>query len=517
MSNFLEEFLKGFFKDAIPLSVIAEALGRTLSLGLVVAFSSGFLGLFLVWLVTRAEIRGARFLSQFLTVSYALPAYLLGMAWVVLGNPTVGLLKSILPEGGSYGFWGMAWVEMTVAFAFPFLELKSGFEKLDPSLEEAARMSGASPLRVFWNVSLPLLWPALLNGMSLAFLYTISSFGVPAILGLPAKKFVLTTLIYSQIKLGGGEGLLVALKLALILLIMAVMALGLSSYFLKQQSKRSGVISGSKVSRPSRIRLGVYQWPALLVAWFFGFIAVILPWGALGLSALAPVAGSYAPSDWTFRNLKYVLGLSDLREGLINSLFLTFVVTVFLVFLGFVLGFLAVRRNKNWAKATVAFLSLPFSTPGSVLALIVVLFLAWVSNQTGWMSSALTGLALAYALKYAAVPAKLMMAAYSQTHPSLEEAARISGARTLELLRTIWFPLLKTSMGAGAFLVALPIFSELTMSVLLTGPGATTLGTVLFQLQEYADQPSAAALAWLLLTTAGACAMIRAFRMKEVS
>ena len=91
----------------------------------------------------------------------------------------------------------------------------------------------------------------------------------------------------------------------------------------------------------------------------------------------------------------------------------------------------------------------------------------------------------------------------------------MSGASTGQLLRTIWFPLLKSALAAGWFLSALPIFSELTMSILLTGPGASTLGTVLFQLQEYADQPSAAALAWILLSAALAVALIRAVWAKR--
>ena len=110
------------------------------------------------------------------------------MAWIVLGNPSVGLLRGWLPAGGSYGFWGIVCVESCVAFAFPYLELRAGFSRLDPALEEAARMSGAGPFGVLRDVSFPLLRPALLNGMLLAFLYALSSFGGPALLGIPVQS-----------------------------------------------------------------------------------------------------------------------------------------------------------------------------------------------------------------------------------------------------------------------------------------------------------------------------------------
>src|SRR6185436_18151664 len=99
------------------------------------------------------------------------------------------------------------------------------------------------------------------------------------------------------------------------------------------------------------------------------------------------------------------------------------------------------------------------------------------------LSQPLLLIALAYALKYAAVGARSLVAAYRQVDPVLEEAARVSGARTVRLLWTIWLPLLRPTLIGVWLLAALPMLTELTMSVLLTGPGAATLGTVLFQLQ----------------------------------
>src|SRR5262249_42197466 len=154
------------------------------------------------------------------------------------------------------------------------------------------------------DVSFPLLRPALLNGMLLAFLYAISSFGVPALLGLPARKFTLTTLIYSRLKLGGAEGLKAGFELSLILLAIAVAGLVISARF----GRRGAALAGGKSSRQSLVRLGSgWRWLAGAVAWGFFAWAVILPWGALAISAMAPVAGKYSPSLWTLTHLKYVL------------------------------------------------------------------------------------------------------------------------------------------------------------------------------------------------------------------
>ncbi len=494
------------FADGISNAAVIDALLRSLSLSLAVAFISGVAGCLVAWLVTRSDIGGGRALSGLFSMPYAIPAYLLGMAWIVLGNPAVGAIKEIFPESGVYGFHGMVLVESTVAFAFPYLELKAGFERMDPSLEEAARMSGARPWRVFRDVSFPLLWPPMVNGMCLSFLYTLSSFGVPAMLGMPVRQFVLTTLIYSQFKLGGMAGIAAGLRLSLLLLVMAMLVLVLSNRLVALQRRRGGAITGSRVSRPGLVRLGRGRVPFTAVTWAVFAAAVALPWGALAFSAMAPVAGDYAPSAWTMRNLEYVLNLPEFREALVNSLALSISVATFVVGAGFLLAFAAVRRGSRAAGWIIEAMGVPFSTPGTVIAILLIFVSTWAAAAMGRFGlsfdSPVFWMGLAYALKYSAVSARMLSAAYRQVHPSLEEAAVVSGATTFILLRTIWFPLLSRTVIAAWFLTALPMFTELTMSVLLTGPGGATMGTVLFQLQEYADQPSAAALAWILLSAA---------------
>jgi iron(III) transport system permease protein len=397
---------------------------------------------------------------------------------------------------------GIVCVMSSVAFAFPFLELRAGFERMDPALEEAARISGCKPWRVFRDVSLPLLWPSLVNGMCLAFLYALASFGVPALLGMPVRKFVLTTLIYSQLKMGGLDGLRNGLRLSLVLLAIAAVVLLLSAWLSRLQRRR-GAISGAKSSRQSRVDLGGWRIGASAMAWALLFVTVALPWFALGISALAPVAGHYSPSGWTLANIISILMLPDFHTALLNSFLLTLVVASTVAGVGFLLAFACVRQRSRVAGWIIESFGIPFATPGTVIA-IVLIFLGVALTRLGlpFGDSPLLLMALAYALKYAAVGARSMITAFRQIDPALEEAARVSGATTWPLLRTIWLPLLKKSVAAAWLLAALPMLTELTMSVILTGPDAATLGTVLFELQAYRDQASAAAFAWLLLSLA---------------
>lgn len=496
--------------------LVIEVLLRTLSIGAVVSLISGALGMSLAWIVTRTQVPGKKQLNILLSVPYALPCFLLAMAWIVLGNPQVGILKELFPtEHGSYGFWGICLVLSSVAFAFPFFEIRAGFDKLDPALEEAGRMSGAGPLKVFTSISFPLLWPSLLNGMCLSFLFAVSSFGAPALLGMPVRSLVMTTLIYSQIRVGGINGIQDGLGLSLILLIVAIAVLALAWLMNVLQKKKMGPITGTKSSRPSLVNLGAFKWPVAFFAWGYFFVVVVLPWIALGISALAPIAGDYSISSWTLKNLHYVFSLSDFKEALFNSIVLSFSMATVIALVGFLLGFASVRKKQKWASVLLELLNLPFSMPGTVLAILIIVSASFLVQFGIPADQILLMMAVAYGLKYAAVGTRSLTQAFHQIHPALEESARVCGAKTGTLLRTIWFPLLKKNITACWMLAALPMFTELTMSILLTGPGGATLGTVLFELQEYADQPSAASLAWILLSVAMIIAWLTRPKEKE--
>lgn len=481
--------------------LLAEALLRTLGIGFSVALCSGFLAILFSWLLVRTDLPGARFFEKWLSVPYSLPAYLLALAWMVLGNPTVGLLKDFLPSDGITSLWGIIFVETSVAFVFPFLELTSGFRRLDPSLEEAARLSGATPLKAFLKVGLPLLFPALLSGMMLSFLYAISSFGVPALLGMPARKLVVTTLIYSQFRLGGSDGLKQGLLLSLGLLAVAVLALALLKSYDRYRIRRFGTprLASGKSSRHSLVRLGRYRYGFALLPFTWITLTLVLPWGALALSTFAAGPGRYQLEGWSFSHLQELWQLPLLTESVINSLGLALTIASLVTVLSFWMGFKEIRRGCAIARTTSEILLLPFASPGSTIAL---LWLTATSLLIPGFSVPLLALAVCCALKYFAIGIRAFRTAFAQIDPVLEESARLSGAGLWSLLGRIWAPLLSGTATSVFFLVSMPVFTELTMSVLLTGPGASTLGTLLFQLQEYANPSAAAALAFVLLTVA---------------
>ncbi|MEK7690668.1 MAG: ABC transporter permease subunit, partial [Bdellovibrionota bacterium] len=302
-------------------SYFFETLFRTLALGTVVATLATFSGVFAAWTVERSDLPARATWARLLALPYSIPGYLIGMAAIAAANQIGARV---------YGFWGMALVESAVAFAFPFLEVRATLVRMDPAVEEAARMSGASPARVFAKITVPLALPAVGNGWILAFLYAVSSFGVPALIGLPDRKPVLTTWIYSSLRMGGEQGLREAAVVALLLL-----ALCGSLLFAAHRIRASAkwVSGGLRANRPTVTRLSPFAktFAFSSVALFF-VITSLAPWLVLLFSGLAPIAGSFAPSTWTFRNFEYVIfGLPDFKDGLLHSTGLALLATFLIV------------------------------------------------------------------------------------------------------------------------------------------------------------------------------------------
>jgi iron(III) transport system permease protein len=162
------------------------------------------------------------------------------------------------------------------------------------------------------------------------------------------------------------------------------------------------------------------------------------------------------------------------------------------------LGYLLVWRRTPVLRALAALAEVPYALPGVVLAIaMILLFLrplplvGWSLYNTPWI------ILLAYLARFLALSLRPVVSGYQQLDRSLEEAARMAGASFGYRLRTVALPLVAPVAGAGALLVFLTAFSELTVSALLWSAGAETLGVVIFGLDQAGDAVSAAAVSVL--------------------
>ncbi len=510
--------LRGLTSPALAWQALFEPLhlqatARTVALTLGVTLITLLLGVPIGWLVGRTDLPRARAWRTACMLPFLIPPYISAIAWISLLNPSSGLLNRGLanlglPGGDIYTLGGMIWV-MGLAYT-PLIMVATAdtLARMDASLEEQARICGASPWRVFSRITLPMATPGILGGASLVMAATAASFGVPYLLasGSAEPPTVLTTRIYQTLDLDPATGRPAAVALCLVLLVLGI---GIPLLMRRMVGRRQFTTVTGKATRPKPFVLGRARRPAQVLLGLYVGIGVLLPTVTILVTSLMANFGR----GLTAANL----GLGHYRTVLFerpetlrsigHSVLLATVVAAVAVVVGLLVSWLADREPTRAHRTLSAVASLPYAIPGTVLALGMLLtfsvavrfILADRLTVHLELMDTLWILGIAYLIKFLAFPVGSAAAGLKATDASLEQAARLSGATWAGTLRRITLPLLSADLAAAFFLVWIPAFSEVTMSILLTGPDTPVVGTLLFHLQTYGDPPAAAVLAVLVM------------------
>ncbi|MHA7631452.1 ABC transporter permease [Corallococcus sp. M7] len=496
------------------LSAESGALVNTLGISLGATAWALCLGAPLAFLLFRTDLplRGA--FTVLFTLPSAIPAFIWGMGWLSLASPRAGYLNRMLGADvfDLYGAAGIAFVEGLSGLPLVLLAGAAALRRVDPALEEAARICGASPLRAVMSTTVPLVLPALLSGAVMVFLMAASSFGVPYLLGVSASPptRVLTTRIYELVLLGSEEGLPRASVLASFLLLLTPLALGLT--WLLGRSGRVRLSAGKGVS-PRVLALGTWRTAALAGVGLVGGVLVVLPLAAILLTSLQRSFG--AALTWDTLTLSHWSGvLWDARTLRATGRSVLLAAGAGLLVVGLGLSAALLRRAFRRGGAAVEAMAVwPFAVPGTVLALALL-----VAFSRDWRLVVLDRFAFVLALahtpwlmlvgyvgKYLALGERNSSEALAQVDPSLAEAARVGGAGPVRAFVDATLPLLRPALTVAFVLAFLACATEITLSVLLVPAGSEVLGTLLFELQSYADPAAAAVLAcaFVALVVAG--------------
>ncbi len=491
------------YRNVYSQDVSWNALTNTIKLSLGVMIASVIITFPLAWLVGRTDMPGKKVYRTLLVSSYMIPPYVGAIAWVQLLNPSVGYLNEIIKwlfglETAPFDIYtmaGLGWVLTLFYSPFAFITISRAMEKMDPTLEEAARVSGASPLRTVFDVTLPLMAPSILAGGLLVFIAAGSCFGIPAIVGMPGNIEVMTTRIVTYIYMGDAEGVRDATALAASLMFLANFLLFGMTWMLGKKDYTT--ISG-KSTRPNMVELGKWKWPAFLAVGAYTMISIIIPLGSIILTSLIITLSKPIGLD----NLGFdawipVITSSQYMESIWNSVIYAVIAACIGTVLSVFIAYLAVKTTVKGRSLPDLLVVIGGSTPSIVIAL--ALIITFSGNFGLNLYSTMWILVVSYLVKYMTMSVRTIAASLSQVHISLEEAALNSGASWLRCCKDIIMPLIAPSIIAGWFLIFMPSFYELTMSLLLYGSDTKTIGVLLYELQTYADTQNASVLSVIIL------------------
>ncbi len=484
------------YKRAFSSSMTLRSFRNTLLVCGSTVILSTLVSLPLAWLFTRTDIPLKNFWRTTFCLPYAIPPFLGAIAWIYLANPSNGLLLDLFPWLNIYTMSGLIFVMTAFFYTFILINLLTAMEKIDPSLEEAARISGAGSIQVFFKVTLPLVTPSLISGMLLAFLSAIANFGIAALIGNAAGITLMTTQIVLFQKMASYTGLKLSGILSLSLLLLALLVFTLDHFISKRF--RFSLVTG-KVARPSLIELGRKRKWAMGLLILLSLILFVLPVSAILIAALSKIQGERSFSNFGLQNFSMIfLKTDETWRAVKNSFILALGAGITCTFFGYFLSQSGKSVSGLVNKIKEVFVAIPYAVPGTVLSL--ALILTSLAFQLP-LYNTLAIILIAYFAKFLNFSYRILNDGISQVDKTLIDAAEVAGAGSFQIFWRIWMPILRPFMMASFFLVFMPAFSELTMTVLLTGPGNETIGTLIFQMQEYGDASGggAAVLAFFVL------------------
>lgn len=483
-----------------------QALRNSLIIAGMTTLGSTIVGTFFAWLVTRTDLPYKGFMKGLFLVPFMLPSFIGALAWKMLLSPNAGFINRFFidnfgfdgPIFNVYSYLGISLVEVMYLFPFVFIQVCGALERMDPTLEESARISGAGLFTITRKITIPLVLPSILSGALLIMLYSMAHFGTVAVLGIENGIYNIPTLIYERIHQSAGsfDSIRTGTVLATVLIITAAFIIWLQG---KVLGKGHYQIIGGKSFRPMELKLRALRMPLLIFCLAYIAFTILLPTAVIFLvGGLKTYGLPFTLENLSLDNYKYILFEYNVtKDAIWNSVTLGLSAAVITMFAGVMISYVIVKMKVR-GKRFLEFLGmLPFSVPGSVIALGVIL--AW-SGQFGInLYNTVWIILVAYIARYMAFSLKANSAALEQVHDSLVEASRACGASMWQSLKDIVLPLVRPGMLAAFFLIFLPSLRELTVSIMLYSPTTRTIGVAIYTLNEDGETVVSAALAGIAL------------------
>jgi iron(III) transport system permease protein len=446
-------------------------------------------------------------------IPMAIPGLLFGISWTFLLSPQIGLfniwLRSFLSLFGVevmegplsiYSFWGMIFLEGLRGVTTIFLMIVGAFRAMDPNLEEASTVAGASNRTTFFRVFLPLLAPALLAAGTYSFMTNLESLEIPIVIGLPAGIYVLPTYIYYTTHRFTPPEYGLSAALGAIFISVSIL---LVSWYMRTvgDAGRFATITG-KGYRPRLINLGKWRYPAfgLYLLYFILTIAAptfVLIWRSLLRYYAIPSWKAF--SNITLENYREVIALDDIVNVTSNTLLVSTGAATLAMLLSFIIAWVIMRKKFKGRVLLDGIFFLPHSIPGVIIGIAFIFLYVQPPLSHLNLYGTVWLIMLGLTVTYIAFGSRTMNAAVSQIHVELEEAGQVSGAQWTTVMRTIVLPLLLPAFISGWIWIASHSLRAFSIPLMLSTRDSRVLSVVMWRLWDDGYPGQTTALGVLLI------------------
>ncbi|WP_420807994.1 ABC transporter permease [Aliidiomarina minuta] len=440
------------------------------------------IGVSSAWLTTACRFPGVKWLRWALLLPLAMPAYITAYTYsgmLSYEGPVQSFIRNLTGLGyGEYFFPeirslpGAVLMLALVFFPYVYLLTRAAFIEQSSAAIEAGRTLGLGPWASFWRIALPMARPAIATGVTLALMETLADYGT-------VHYFGVTTFTTGIFRTWYGMGDQVgALQLASLLLT-AVVVLMVIERVSRARSRYHGAGRSSSRAKPHQLK-GLKAFLAFVVCFVPVLLGFLLPAAQLAWWSVDRAEIWLQPGFWTLVQ---------------NTVLLAAVAAFITVLLALWLCYGKRRRPTPMIRSSVGLATLGYAIPGVVIAVGVMLPLAWLDNRIndvgealfGWnpgliFSGTVVALLFAYTVRFLSVSIQTVDSGLSQIRHSMDESARVLGLSPREVLKRIHFPLLRTSILTASILVFVDVLKELPATLVLRPFNFNTLAVRAYEM-----------------------------------
>ncbi|MBT3350941.1 MAG: iron ABC transporter permease, partial [Nitrospinaceae bacterium] len=433
-------------------------------------------------------------------IPFFLSPFVGAIAWHNLAAPKVGLLNNLARDVfGIKGhilnvdnIYGIIWVTGIFFAPLVYLFVIGSLRRMDPSLEDSARTTGAGLFTTTMKIPLPLITPAILSGAIIVFVTSAGEFGVPFKLGAPYGVETMTTQIFTK-AVGDDANHYMGAAISMVLGFITALFIWIQRRII---APREYITVTGKGFRPNVIDLGKWRWAAFSFNMLYILVAVILPLACLIIVSFHPVwEGKIIAADLTIINYEKAVfwwspkAIESATNGIGNSLILALVGSTIAMVLAIIVSYM-IHRTKGMGSKILDFLCVvPIGFPGIILAMgVLVTYIKTPIYATLWI------LLLGYITRFFPYGQRNISSIMMAISEELDQSSRMAGATWMTTLRRITIPLLKPGIFAGWILLFVIFLRELSISIILYTAGTETLSVGVYYLSNFENEPMTAAL-----------------------
>ena len=471
------------YSDIIKNTFLYDYIFNSLSLLLGVLFLTFIIGVSCAYLVSFYKFTGSNFFKWALILSFAVPAYIYAYSLTAFFEnygTAFTILKNIFGEGDYNShipkFDGMAGAIVAISFSlfgYVYVLTRASFHYQSQNLIELGKNLGFSKQKSFFKIILPSARPAVVAGLSLVAMETLSDFGSVSFFGIST----LTTGIYNAWI--SFDDLALANQLSFYLLIFILGLFVLENLSRKKAQYHSPTRGGFK--KKSLTTLNGYK---AFLAFSFCFLIFFI-------SFLFPVLQMLY---WTIIFPKHLIDL-DLISLFSNTIILVLLSSIVLISFAFISNYGNRLSRSKFLEILTTFSISGYAIPGIILAVAFITFISWFDNNVisffdlknvkSIFIGSILGLVIVYFVRFYSLASNGIKSGYLKISYSIDESAYLLGYSKFKTFKNIHIPYLKNSILLIGILISIEIIKELPITLIMRPFNFETFAT---QAYIYASQ-----------------------------